>query len=181
MAACGGWSISCYPHFLAAENGGNAVKRAARGCRPWTPRVPLDGLPRKGGNVGDWLFYRFLSVDATERRPCVRGAVPVRTLGLRGCNRFSESDETAGEGHRKSESSSSASSARLWVQVTTPPIPVCALVPPPLTQGRLGAVQILPLKQGEDRAGTAQVGFICSPQGLPTTANTASSSTFLPE
>ena len=92
--------------------------------RAHSTRVPRQGgnvecplllcsLPHIGGNVEDFLCYRFLLVDATERRPCVRGAAPVRRLGLRGCNRSTESDEIAGEGRRHPGLSSSASPTKL--------------------------------------------------------------------
>ena len=82
----------------------------------------------------------------------------MRTLGLRGCNRFIESDETAGEGRRRPGSSSSASSAKSKVPVTTLPIPVCALVPPPLTQGRLwpGTLNVPPQRMPSSSGEGAQ-------------------------
>ena len=162
----------CTPIFCATENAPvRRWKRAPGGLAPWTPCVPLDETTSPGGNQESTLFllslplhrwkcrrfsfYRFLSVDVATRLPCVRGAAPVRTLGLRGCNRSTESDETAGEDRRHPGLFSSASSAKSKVPVTTLPVPVCGLVPPPLTQGRLwpGAFSVLPLKQGEDRAG----------------------------
>ena len=130
LAACGGWSILHPPIFCATENAPvRRWKRAPGGLAPWPPCVPLDETTSPGGNQESppfllslplpwwkcrrFSFYRFLSVDAMERRPCVRGAAPVRTLGLRGCNRFSESDETAGEGCRKLGSPSSTSPTKL--------------------------------------------------------------------
>ena len=112
MAACGGWSIFCYPHFLAAENGGNAVKRAARGCRPWTPQVPFNEGTSRGWKSGivptplfaaaQWskcrgfVFYRFLlevlgSVEHLSSRrgdcPHPQGRVPSSQTGRVGKGR----------------------------------------------------------------------------------------------
>ena len=98
LAACGGWS-NLHPPTFSREKVrrcpvGKTARAAAldlRGCfykrlpRPVEIRNRLSFYYRcrsSGGNAWDWLFYRDI-----QRLPCVRGAVPVRTLGLRGCNR----------------------------------------------------------------------------------------------
>ena len=83
MAACGGWSIFCYPHFLAAENGGNAVKRAARGCRPWTPQALLQEGSSQGGNVVSSLLLLSLPLPWGKCRGF--DVLPSSIGGLRVC------------------------------------------------------------------------------------------------
>ena len=101
---CRGCGI-CYPDFLAAENGGNAVKRTP-GLPPWTCWGTLDEGSSQGGNQESSLLLLSLPLlwrkcriacgyrrvyggaagigSSKPKAPSSRGAAPVRTLGLRG-------------------------------------------------------------------------------------------------
>ena len=98
LAACGGWSMFRPPAFCATESTPPSGVKERQGCRPGPAGAHSTRVPRPeeirnrlassyrcrsiGGNVGDLMFYRFLSVEYPRRArlPLPGELAPVRRL-----------------------------------------------------------------------------------------------------